>query len=237
MRTGWRLLERPRAPTIISATLKGFSGVVAGTSDLAVTGHPAPGLVSISIIPGAQGVASVSETGQYIAIGTFSGSGPTTRDLTNVVAWKSSDVKVATIGASGLATGVSDGTTTITAIGTGANGAIITATSSFTEGAGPGPVNLPTLTVYKVGNNAATGTVTATAPGTTTPLVINCGSGADCVGNFVLGSTVTLTETPGLGSTFGGWSANCTPIPSCNPYAPQCMITTSNNDTVGAIFN
>jgi hypothetical protein len=150
------------------------------------------------------------------------------------VAWKSSDVKVATINASGLATGVSAGTTTITAIGTASSGAIITATSNLKEDVA-GPVNLPTLTVYKVGSG--TGTVTAPAPGTQSPNVINRGPAAGCVGNFTLGASVVLTAAPVTGSTFGGWSANCTPVIPMVNNQPQCTITMNNNDTVGAIFN
>lgn len=219
--------------TVIAAGMNGSLGSVTGTSDLAVSGKPATGLVSLSMIPGSQTVATVGETGQFIAIGSFDNSAATTQDLTNIVAWKSGDVKVATVDASGLVTGVSPGTTTITAIGTASSGAVITATSNFTETSGPGTVNLPTLTVYKAGNGG--GTVTAPAVNSSTTFAINCGSGLGCAGNFTLNSVVILTEVPQPGSTFGGWSANCTPINPVNPT--QCKITMSNNDSVGAIFN
>ncbi|MEO8134260.1 MAG: hypothetical protein ABI831_09810 [Betaproteobacteria bacterium] len=54
-----------------------------------------------------------------------------------------------------------------------------------------------TLTVTKNGN----GTVTSSPPG------INCG--ADCTENYTSGTVVTLTATPGPGSTFSGWSTSC----------------------------
>lgn len=136
---------------------------------------------------------------------------------------------VATIDAGGLATGVNKGETTIVALMTSpVGGHVISGTATFTqEDPVNGEVNLPTLTVYKVG--PGTGTVVST------PAPINCGTGAACTGHFTLNSTVTLTATPESGSEFGGWSANCV-VP--NPAEPtKCTIIMNNNDTVGAIFN
>ncbi|MDE2180364.1 MAG: hypothetical protein KGJ40_05895, partial [candidate division NC10 bacterium] len=56
-----------------------------------------------------------------------------------------------------------------------------------------------TLTVSKAG--AGTGTVTSSPAG------ISCG--ATCSAPFTSGTTVTLTATPDAGSTFSGWSGNC----------------------------
>jgi hypothetical protein len=82
---------------------------------------------------------------------------------------------------------------------------------------------LPSLSVYLVGSGS--GTVVSSPAG------INCsGSGSGCSAFFPQGSTVTLTASPG--SSFGGWSANCTPD-TANP----CTVTMSTNQTVGAIFN
>lgn len=214
----------------ILASLKGGSGDITATAGVSVS-IPAPrDLLSVSIIPASQSVTTLGETAQYIAIGTYSSS-PTTQDLTNSVTWISSDVKVATIDSAGLATGVNDGSTTITAIGRTLAGAPITNTSQMLVSNSSGGVKLPTLALYKVGANAANGVVTSNPPG------INCGTGALCTGNFPLNSTVTLTtNTPG----FGGWSSNCTPSgpPAAGSSPPYtCTIVMSNNDTVGAIFN
>lgn len=225
--------------TTISASMEGFTGLEVGAATVTVTtgtvgGPTGTSLSSLAIIPGAQIVDSVNETGQFIAMGTFVGNGATTvEDVTNLVTWSSSDVKVATIDASGLATGLNVGTSTITAIAKSPNGSLTPATATFTENslAGNG-TQLATLTIYKVGNNASIGTVAS--PDTAPPLVINCGTGAGCVGNFPIGTQVILTAAPGSGSTFGGWSANC----AVDPSTPnQCAVTMSGNDTVGAIFN
>lgn len=234
--------------TDITASMNGFTGLITAHTTVTVcapgdvinstgTGCTTPSsganLASILIIPTAQTVLSVNETGQFIAIGSLEGQ-DTITDLTDSVKWMSSDTKVATINASGLATGLNVGTTTITAIGTNPDGSVIGATATFTVSASGSGTSLPTLTVYKVGNNAAAGTVTAPDPNTGTQ-VINCGTGAGCIGNFASGASVTLTATPGPGSTFGGWSANCIVTNPANPK--QCTLTMTDNATVGAIFN
>ena len=232
--------------TNVTASMNGFGGLITAnaTANVCAPGQtvtstgcttPSTGgqnFASIAIIPTSQTVLSVNETGQFIAIGSLDGGNIT--DLTNTVQWKSSDVKVATIDASGLATGLNPGTTTITALATDPNGSLLTATSTFMVQAPGSGTALPTLTVYKVGNNASTGTVTAPDPSTGTQ-VINCGTGAGCIGNFPLGTAVTLTATPGPNSTFGGWSSNCAVTDPSKPN--QCTVSVGDNTTVGAIFN
>jgi hypothetical protein len=73
---------------------------------------PLSDLTAITIAPVFSSV-SVGGTQQYTAIGTYA-SGPT-QNITNSVAWNSSNPSVATINATGLATGVSAGSTVITA--------------------------------------------------------------------------------------------------------------------------
>jgi Bacterial Ig-like domain (group 2)/Divergent InlB B-repeat domain len=211
--------------TAITATMNTSSGPVAGTSTLTVSGQAAHELVSIAVIPTAQVITTIDEPSQFIAIGTFNTS-PNTVDLTDQVSWQSSDVKVATINSAGLALGNAVGTTTITALGKSNAGNAITGTATLTEGPVGGSVPLPALTVYVVG--LGNGTVVSA------PVGINCVAGAGCTGNFVLGSTVTLTATPAAGSTFGGWSANCLPDSAA---AASCSLVINDNTPVGAIFN
>ncbi len=214
-------------------TITASMGGVLGTATLAVTvsgggGGSANDLTALTIIPapGAQIVQTPGETAQFIAIGTFSGS-PATQDMTSKVTWSSSDVRLATINANGLATDVGSAgggtSTTITAIALNNENATITGVSDL--GVDNQGVNiLPTLTVYKVGQGS--GTVVSSPPG------IDCGSGASCTAHFTLNTTVTLTATPDQGSVFLGWSANCTPKDQ-----PTCSLTMTDNATVGAIFN
>jgi hypothetical protein len=211
--------------TTITASMNGGSGIVVATASVIAAGH---NLVSLTVIPDSQTLYALGETAQFIVTGTFDGD-PITQDMTDQVTWRSTDVNLATINSSGLATAVScpgsSCVTTITASATSSDGNSVTSgTSDLTVTPGGGGTNLPSLTVYKVG--LGTGTVVSN------PVGIVCGSGAPCTGNFVLNSTVTLTATPDAGAQFGGWSANCTP-----PTSTTCTLVMGNSDTVGVIFN
>jgi len=118
--------------TTITASMPGASASTATvTVSAAATGGNLGGtVVSMVIIPGSQAIASPSETSQFLAIGTLSTGA--TENLTALVAWSSSTTAVGTINAAGLATGLSQGTTTITAIATNANNTVVTATATFT---------------------------------------------------------------------------------------------------------
>jgi len=63
-----------------------------------------------------------------------------------------------------------------------------------------------TLTVAKAGNG--TGTVVSSPAG------ISCG--ASCIADFANSTLVTLTATEDAGSTFTGWSGDCSGIGTCN---------------------
>lgn len=213
--------------------------VVAGTANFTVSVPAVPEpLLSLTILPSSQPVGSVGETGQFIAIGTFS-SAPTTRDVTKQVAWSSSDVKVATINSSGLATALNQGSTAILAIYTEPDGSLVTSAASFTAGF-PNGAGTPqaTLTIVPMGANGASGDITS-SDSTGSLQVIHCGpgltGGSVCVGTFPLGTTVTLTASPEAGSSaeFYGWSANCVPTTHTN----VCTLTLNNNQTVASIFN
>jgi uncharacterized protein YjdB len=111
-----------------------MAGATSATATVTVTGGGGPttnsNIVSISVIPGAQSVAAPRQTGQFIAIGTTN-SGATV-DLTHQVTWSSSSVQIATIDAStGLATGVGQGTTTITALFTNPDHTTVTGSGTF----------------------------------------------------------------------------------------------------------
>lgn len=217
----------------ISASMNGPHGVVSGDASLDVTvGTRA--LTSISIIPatGTQVVYASGQTAQFLAIGTFN-AGPTTQDLTDLVNWQSSDIDVATINASGLATAVNCAgacVTNITAKSTAKDGTVIVATSNLTVTPSTGTF-LPSLTVYPVGQGS--GTIVSI------PVGINCGAGASCTADFVQGSTVTLTATASSGVVLG-FTSNCAPtaaIPPDGEAAASCTVPMGGNQTVGVIFN
>src|SRR5262245_50990996 len=143
------------------------------------------------------------------------GNGTTTDARTPVgvlgfgATWSSSNPGVATITGAGVATGVSAGTTTITAT-SGGNSWSTTLTV----------VNAPALTVTRSGSG--TGTVTSNPGG------INCGN--TCTATYALNSSVTLTAAATGGSTFTGWSGG-----GCSGTG-SCTVTMSGATTVTANF-
>jgi hypothetical protein len=241
--------------TTITANAAAFNGPVKSSATLTVTGAggggPAGGdhILSLTIIPSSITVGNLQDTGQFLAIGTFS-TAPTVRDLTNspTLSWISSVPSVfpvdtsttGTLGATaGIVTAYGNGGAVIIAKATSADGAIQTATANFncplvlptptTAGSCfPGsqaPALLATLTIYNEGLNTTNWQVTAPSA-TGTPNVIHCGPGSTtgsvCVATYPFGTSVMLTAT---GGAFGGWSYNCIPtdangVPLVSPAGP-----------------
>jgi uncharacterized protein YjdB len=90
-------------------TITATSGSVSGTASLTVT---AATLVSLVVTP-ANSTMAIDTTKQFTATGTFSDS--STQDITASVVWTSSTPAAATINATGLASSVASGSTTIKA--------------------------------------------------------------------------------------------------------------------------
>jgi len=99
----------------ISATLGG----IAGSTVLTVT---AAALESIAVTPASPNLPK-GETEQFSAMGTYSDQ--STQDLTSQVTWASATIVVATITSAGLATGVTTGTSTISAALNGITGSTV----------------------------------------------------------------------------------------------------------------
>jgi hypothetical protein len=101
----------------------------------ALVGCANSGLDSVQVAPATQSLA-VGQTVQFTAVGTYGNANHlTTQDVTSTAAWSSSTPTVATVSASGIATAMGAGTTTITANATAFSGhvsssAILTVTGS-----------------------------------------------------------------------------------------------------------
>jgi alpha-tubulin suppressor-like RCC1 family protein len=148
-----------------------------------------------------------NDYGQLANGNTTSTSVPVTVSGTGLT-WTSSDPAVATIDATGRATGIGAGTTTITV--TDSSGS--SASTVLRVG------SLETLTVTVSGS----GTVTSTPSG------IVCGS--DCSEVYSSGTTVTLTAAPSAGWAFTGWTG-------CDSAsATTCTVAMSSTRSVSASF-
>jgi Bacterial Ig-like domain (group 2) len=83
--------------TVITANAMGYNGPISSSATLTVTGSAGGAgggsggsILSLTIIPSGIDFGSLGESGQFLAIGTFS-TAPTVRDLTNSVTWHSSE--------------------------------------------------------------------------------------------------------------------------------------------------
>jgi hypothetical protein len=86
----------------------------------------------------------------------------------------------------------------------------------------PPPRNTATLSVTLAG--AGSGSVSSAPDG------IACGT--VCSADWLIGTSVTLTATPGVGSSFAGWSGAC----SAAAAASTCVVSLAANAAVTASF-
>jgi hypothetical protein len=201
------------------------SSVVTATASVTVTATAAPEpLLSLVIIPSTITVGNLQDTGNFLAIGTFSDV-PYVRDLTNTVTWISSAPNIFPVNTNstpanpgdpgGLVTAFGDGGATIIAEATSSDGTIQTATAQFNcplilpnpNGNPPTPGScfpgsqasglLVTLTVYNEGLNTTNWLVTAPSA-TGTADVVHCGPGWAADGKT--GGSVCTATYP-LGTT------------------------------------
>jgi Big-like domain-containing protein len=102
-----------------AATVTAVFGGIVGTSTVNTTNAT---LISIVVTPSNPGIG-LTETEQFAATGHFSDG--SSLNLTRQVTWSSTDVTVAVINSSGIATPVATGSTTITATLNGMNGTTV----------------------------------------------------------------------------------------------------------------
>jgi hypothetical protein len=218
--------------TVITASTTGYAGPLRSTAGFTVTGSTggtAGGsggtILSLTIIPSGIVFGSLGDSGQFLAIGTFS-TAPTVRDVTNSVTWLTSEPNKFPITnnnsappgggtenggvVSAYEASVGNVGAVITAEATDSNGSIATATSTVgcpyvlpNPPTTPGscfnfvPQLLATLTVYNEGLDTTNWLVTAPSA-TNTQDVIHCGPGWAADGHT--GGAVCTATYP-LGTT------------------------------------
>jgi hypothetical protein len=132
------------------------------------------------------------------------------------VTWTSSNTAVATISATGRATGVSRGVTSISVTDSAGN----TTSTLLTVR------TLETLVVTRSG--IGTGTVTSAPAG------INCGTA--CSATYLDGTAVTLTATPGALSVFVGWTG-CDSVSGASCTVAMSAARSVNAEFLGVPMN
>ena len=126
------VLAEGNGATTIKATAQGFNGAVTSSVSVTVTGGTttgptgpvsSEGLISLTIIPGSISVGNLQDTGNFIAIGTYT-TAPQVRDVTNSAVWLSSFPNVFPVNSN---TGGNAGATAgiVTAYGSGTGDTII----------------------------------------------------------------------------------------------------------------
>ncbi|HVU15368.1 MAG TPA: DUF4082 domain-containing protein [Candidatus Didemnitutus sp.] len=172
----------------ISTISAAFNGV-SGSATLTV--QPAVTLTSIAVTP-ANATVTAGATQQFTATGTYSNA--STQNLTNSVTWSSSVPARATISASGLATGVSAGLTTISASSGGVGG-------STTLTVQPAPLSISTGALAG-GTVGIPYSAPVTASGGTTPYHWTLASGALPAGLNLDANSGTVAGTPTVAGSF-----------------------------------
>jgi len=213
------------ASTITALLTNPDNSVVSATASVTITSQTQPEpLLSLQVIPNVISVGDLQDTGQFLAIGTFS-TVPFVRDLTNSpgTTWISSFPDVFPVdtnsggtssASAGIVTAYGNGSATIIAEATSLDGTIQTATATFNctlvlpdiNGHPPTPGSCwegqfgplkATLTVYGEGLNTTNWLVTAPSA-TGTPDVIHCGPGWSANGGT--GGSVCVAIYP-IGTT------------------------------------
>jgi hypothetical protein len=107
--------------------------VVAGTATFTVASGAAEKYTSVTLTPGSELLSASGQTGQFVALAASGSTGLQT-DVSSSpqIKWTSSIQSIATVSPSGVVTGVSPGTVTITALVTNADGTVVSNTASVT---------------------------------------------------------------------------------------------------------
>ena len=225
--------------TTISATMKGFTGMISATATLTVTAAGGGGgstsaepLVSLTVFPSAQTALVINEKASYFAFGTTS-SGASV-DLTNKTAkvgnatiqpasWVSTIPSVGTVGAvTGIATAIATGSTTITATAKNPDGTVVSGSATLTVNISSPGAGEPLVSL-------------ALVPGTQTLSAANQNAAFIAIGTTSSGTTVDLTHQPAtIGSATikaAAWSSSSPGVATINA-ATGVATAVSNGTTV-----
>jgi len=125
--------EAAGTATITATYVNADKTVATGTAGFTVLGGTTEQWTSVNILPSSQSISAEQGTANFIALGT-SGAG-TIEDVTSNanIQWLSSIPGVATVSQAGAVTGVSVGTTTITALLSNTDKSVVSSTATVTS--------------------------------------------------------------------------------------------------------
>lgn len=173
--TGVATGETAGTATITAQYTNADKTIATGTASFTVLGGTTEAYTSVTILPSTQSIPS-GGTSDFIALAT-SGTTGLVENVTSSSAlqWSSSIPAVATISPSGVATGVSGGTATITALLSNPDNSVVSATAGLTVSTGTPPEDILSLTVIpssiSVNDFYLTGQFLAIATYSTAPYV------------------------------------------------------------------
>ncbi|MFT4114142.1 beta strand repeat-containing protein [Silvibacterium sp.] len=199
------------------------SGSISGAATLTVT---SPTVSSIAITPATAAIAP-GATVQYHATATYPDG--TTQDVTSTATWTSSNSGVATINNAGLATGVANGSTAISASAGGASGdASLTVASNST----------PTLTSISVSPSTASVTTGGNQQFTATGSYSD-GSTQDLTSSATWSSSspsVAVVSSDGLASGVAAGTATITATSGSISGTATLTVTGSGSTVTGLVI-
>ena len=209
----------------LTAIYSNSGSVVTGTATFSVSAGTTQKYTSLAITPGNQSLSASGQTGQFVALAT-SGSTGFQSDVTASpsVVWSSSSPSVATVSASGLATGKAVGTTTITAELTNPDLSVVTATATIAVSNSPAPEPLLSMSIVPssitVGNLQDTGQFLAIGTFSSAPYVRD-----------LTNSVVWLTSAPNVFPV----TTNCIPTPGSpsGSTSIQCAQPSAGSQNAG----
>ncbi len=163
--------------------------------DVVFSSGPAPTLNSIAVTP-ANPTIQAGGTQQFTATGSYSDS--STQNITNQVTWASATTTVATINASGLASGVAQGTSNISAT----RGTVSGSTVLTVQPAAPAPLAITTNSPLPGGTVGVAYSTTLARSGGTPPYTWSITAGVLPAGLSLTASTGGIVGTPTTAGTF-----------------------------------
>ena len=195
--------EASAAKKLLLAAVLAVLGALTGCADAHL-----PGLTSITLTP-PNSTLDIGQTQQYAASGTFSDG--TTRDISSLVTWSSSNTTVASINSSGLALGIHQGSSTISATlntadgpvtGSAALAVIVTLTSLTITPVNPSIANGTSvqLTATGIFSDGSTQNLTNSASWTSSSTSVATVNSTGLVTGASVGSaTITAIQSGGFG--------------------------------------